>query len=872
MSKTLADFIKADPEVLAGQLTHDEAVSLIAGVDFWNTAAVPRLGIPSLKVSDGPNGVRGERFFMGTPAKCLPSATALGATWNPALIHAVGEKIIVPEAKRRLSSVLLGPTINIQRSPLGGRSFESFSEDPHLSGTICAAYVNGVQAGGVAATVKHFVCNDQENDRMGNDSVVSPRAFRELYLMPFMIAQRDAKPWAYMSAYNRINGLHASENKMLLTDILRGEWGHDGLVMSDWFGVYSVDASIKAGLDLEMPGVRKWRNDNLIERCIASHKLAPSDIRERAKVVIKFVHKCAKALPEILEADLKEVSEDTPEEIALLRRAAAESIVLLRNEGGILPLDKSKVKKVAIIGPNAKGRIYTGGGSAALRPSFVTSPYEGIVAGLGKDVEVTYAEGTRSFRNMPTLDYDLFSEDGKPGWTLSWYPHSATEPMTALPEPVRVEHCTETYALLADAKTPGLTERWTIKLRGFLAARERDTEFEFGLTVAGRGKMYVDGTLVVDNWTRQRRGTSFFGRGTEEERGKFTLKAGVKHEVLVEFVNVKGPADGDEDQVVLVDGSALRLGGAAVLNLEEEIVKAEKAAKDADVVIVVVGLNGDYETEGEDRITLALPGRTNELVRRINAVNPRTVVVNQSGSAVELPWADDVAGLLHSWYLGNCSGDAIADVLLGAVNPAARLSLTFPRRMRDVPSYGNFGTYSGTTIYGEDLFVGYKHYVDRQLPSHFPFGFGLSYTTFVYSDLTLSTSKIAADTSAADIKISASVRVCNTGTLPGSHVVQLYVAPPVHPLGEPQPSRALRGYTRVEDLAPDAETTATVVLDKYAFSAWEPFPVTSPSRDSSAGRWIVRKGAYGVLLCAHAEEVVYTAIVNVEKDIYWSGL
>ena len=268
---------------------------------------------------------------------------------------------------------------------------------------------------------------------------------------------------------------------------------------------------------------------------------------------------------------------------------------------------------------------------------------------------------------------------------------------------------------------------------------------------------------------------------------------------------------------------------------------------------------------------MALPGRTNELVRRIVAANPKTVVVNQSGSAVEMPWVDAVPSLLQAWYLGNSVGDAIADVLFGNVNPAARLSLTFPKTLRETPAFGNFGSHSGSTLYGEDLFVGYKHYVDRHITTLFPFGYGLSYTTFQYSNFTISSEKIVAGTTAKDISLTSSIAVTNTGSRAGSHVVQLYVAPPVHPLAEPQPSRSLRGFARIDNVAPGATGKATIVLDKYAFSAWEPDTITSPGQ-TAVGRWIVRKGAYGVQLAANAEDVVHTLIVNVEKDIFWTGL
>ncbi|KAJ7259206.1 beta-glucosidase [Mycena rebaudengoi] len=706
-------FANANIKEIVEKLTTDESIQLIAGVGLWKTYAVDRLGIPAIKVSDGPNGVRGNHFFMGTPAKCLPSATALGATWDPDLIREIGLKLLAPEAKLRAASVILAPTCNIQRNPLGGRSFESFSEDPYLSGMLAAAYVNGVQEGGIGTAIKHFVGrdylsvhapiytivrgNDKENDRTAYDSIMSDRALREIYLMPFMLAQKYAQPWSYMTAYNRLNGTHLSENALIMKNILRDEWKFEGLIMSDWFGVYSVDLSINAGLDLEMPGTNKWRSLDLVNRSIQSRKVTLRTIKQRATKVLELVQKCAIGAPEVLDGDGEERTLESEEDKTLMRRVAAQSIVLLKNEGGLLPLSPSKLKKIVIVGGNAKAIILSGGGSAALKPSYFISPYQGIVnaASANPDLEVTYSEGARAYLTSPSLDYDLFTEEGKRGWTGSWHTHVDDDSMVALDEPLKTDHLDETKIFVSTSAPAALTKRWTLKLRGQMLPRSTDAPFEFGLIAAGRAKLYIDGELLIDNWTRQRRGDAFLGSGSEEKLGVFTLKAGVKHNVYVEFCNVRAPADGDEDEVVMDSNPGVQLGGADVVDPDDLLAEAVALAKDADAVIAVVGLNADWETEGNDRTTLALPGRTDELIERLAAANPNTVVVTKSGSSILMPWADKIKSVVHAWYLGNATGEAIADVLFGEHNPSGKLSLTFPKAEEHVPSYGHFHSENG---------------------------------------------------------------------------------------------------------------------------------------------------------------------------------
>ncbi|KAJ7259221.1 beta-glucosidase [Mycena rebaudengoi] len=851
-------FANANIKEIVEKLTTDESIQLIAGVGFWKTYAVDRLGVPAIKVSDGPNGVRGNHFVMGTPAKCLPSATALGATWDPDLIREIGLKLLAPEAKLRAASVILAPTCNIQRNPLGGRSFESFSEDPYLSGMLAAAYVNGVQEGGIGTAIKHFVGNDKENDRMAYDSIMSDRALREIYLMPFMLAQKYAQPWSYMTAYNRLNGTHLSENALVMKNILRDEWKFEGLIMSDWFGTYSVDLGINAGLDLEMPGINKWRSLDLVNRSIQSRKVTLRTIKQRATKVLELVQKCAIGAPEVLDGDGEERTLESEEDKILMRRVAAQSIVLLKNEGGLLPLSPSKLKKIAIVGGNAKAIILSGGGSAALKPSYFISPYQGIVNALSAnpDLEVTYSEGARAYLTSPSLDYDLFTEEGKRGWTGSWHAHVDDDSMVALDEPLKTDHLDETKIFVSTSAPAALTKRWTLRLRGKMLPRSKDTPFEFGLIAAGRAKLYIDGELLIDNWTRQRRGDAFFGSGSEEKLGVFTLKAGVKHNVYVEFCNVRAPADGDEDEVVMDSNPGVRLGGADVVDPDDLLAEAVALAKDADAVIAVVGLNADWETEGNDRTTLALPGRTDELIERLAAANPNTVVVTESGSSILMPWADKIKSVVHAWYLGNATGEAIADVLFGAHNPSGKLSLTFPKAEEHVPSYGHFHSENGKVRYAEDLYVGYKHFQHRKIEPLFAFGHGLSYTTFSFANLQLSEPVVSSD--AFSLKVS--VEVTNTGAVAGSEVAQFYVTlPTTSDLTHPE--MQLKGFKKVE-LAPGQSEILEITLDKYAVSYW----------DDRFTTWVVEAGEYVVHAGSASNKLGLQAAFSLQKGFEWRGL
>lgn len=569
-------------ENLAGQMTIQEKVSLLAGSDFWHTPAVERLGIPALKVTDGPNGARGESFTDGVKAACFPVGIALASTWNTGLVERVGQAL-GQEAKTKGAHVLLAPTVNIHRSPLAGRNFECYSEDPYLTSRMAVAYIRGVQSQGVGAAVKHFVCNDSEFERLTISSEVRERPLREIYLPPFKAAVQEAGSWAVMSSYNKVNGSFASENSYLLTQILRDEWGFDGVVMSDWFGTHSTAPSVNAGLDLEMPGLPLWRGEALI-RAVERGEVEEATIDEHVRRLLRLFTRVG-----VFERPgaVAEQAIDAPEHRILIREAAAEGIVLLKNAGNTLPLQREQLKSLAIIGPNAKTARIMGGGSSRVTAHYAVTPFEGVLAKLAASVNVYYEQGCSNDK-----------------------PSSADEP-------------------------------------DLLAGDERD---EAGLNVDS-------------------------------------------------------------------------LGRAAAL------------AAAADVALVFAGLSGEWESEGFDRPDMDLPGLQNELIERVAAANARTVVVLNTGSPSTMPWLDKVAALVQAWYPGQECGNAIADVLFGDVTPSGKLPQTFPVRLEDNPAYINYPGENGKVYYGEGLFVGYRYYERKRIAPLFPFGFGLSYTTFSYSSL-----------------------------------------------------------------------------------------------------------------------------------------
>lgn len=804
----------------------------IAGKDFWHTVSVPRLGVPSIRTSDGPNGVRGTRFFNSVPAACLPCATALGATFDADLLYDVG-KLLGQECKAKGVHVLLGPTINIQRGPLGGRAFESFSEDPYLSGTMASYYCKGVHTENIVTTPKHFVCNDQEHERMGVNSIVTERALREIYLMPFMLAIKNAKPQAIMAAYNKVNGLHASENEILI-DILRKEWKWEGLVMSDWFGTYSTSDGIGAGQDLEMPGPTRWRGE-LLSHAV-KHKTVKSHVLDdRVRAVLNLVKLAAKS--GVAEGAI-EKGLNRPEDQSFLRRVAAESIVLLKNDHHVLPFKKDK--RVAVIGPNAKMATFAGGGSACLTPYYKVTPFTGISSKCDK---VSFAEGPRALKFLPLLGSQIRTPDGKPGFTFRAY----DKPPTATDRQLLDElHLTSSDMFIADYQVSHYDSSILYVDIDGVFTPEEDGRYDFGLTVQGTGMLYFDGKLLIDNSTNQRPGTAFFGCGTMEETASVTLEKGKSYPLHAEF----GTAAASQG----FGKGGLRLGCCKYVDTAEAIRQAAKLASEVEQVVVVAGLNSEWEGESFDRPTMDLPTGSDELIQAVLAANPNAAIVIQSGAPVTMKWANQAKAIVQAWYGGNETGNGIADVLFGDVNPSGKLSVSFPCQLSDNPSYLNWGSERGRVLYGEDIYVGYRYYEKINLPTRFPFGHGLSYTTFVFSPVNLS------DVTSSSQTISAVLNVTNDGSRAGAEVVQIYIAP-VSPSIR-RPVKELKGFKKVFLEAGETKEVEIVMELKYAASFW----------DEERKSWIVEKGKYKVLVGNSSHADFQEKEFELEKTYWWNGL
>ncbi|CAG8876862.1 unnamed protein product [Penicillium salamii] len=823
VDSSFAQIANADVDSLLKKLTQDEKIALLTGEDFWHTVPIPRLGIPSIRVSDGPNGVRGTRFFSSVPAACLPCGTAIGATFDRDLAVEVGH-ILAAEAKAKGAHVILGPTINIARV---------------LSGILAGHYCKGLKERNISATLKHFVCNDQEHERMAVSSIVTDRAMREIYLLPFQIAISLGSPDAIMTAYNKVNGLHAAEHKTLLQDVLRGEWGWDGLVISDWFGTYSTSEAVIAGLDLEMPGPPRWRGAALAH-ALTSNKIPLAAFNDRVRAVLKLVQKASKSgVPE----RAPETQLNRPEDQALLRKIASEAIVLLKNDDDVLPLNKNK--KIAIIGPNAKISTYCGGGSAALNPYYAVTPFDGISASAQGDVQ--FAQGVYGHQMLPLLGNKLCTENGLAGFSLDIF----NEPPTvANRTPIDERHETDSMIIFMDYKHPDLQSVWYADAEGYFIPEESGI-YDFGLTVRGTAKMFVDGELLINNADVQRPGRSFFGSGTVEETASLELEAGKKYKVLIQW-GCSATAKHKNPGVVEFGNGGFRFGACKRLSVEDGISEAVKVASEVDQVVLIAGLSAEWEAEGEDRSHMNLPPHSDDLISKVLDSNPNTVVVIQSGTPVEMPWVSKAKSILHAWYGGNETGNAIADVVFGDVNPSGKLPLTFPRRLKDNPTFFNYRSEGGRVLYGEDVYVGYRYYDALEMDTLFPFGHGLSYTTFEVSDLEL----VMKSEGSSQLKC----KVRNTGSRSGAEVLQVYLAPISPPIK--RPVKELKEFHKCF-LEASSEETVMIPLDLIrATSYW----------DEKSGSWCSHSGAYKIMVGTSSHGDFLEHSFELAETVFWSGV
>jgi len=766
-------------EDLLARLSPREKISLMAGGSLFATQPIERLRIPALRFSDGPNGVRSNE---GEATTAFPTGSALAATWNPEVLRSVGAAI-GREALALNVQVLLGPNVNIQRSPLAGRNFEAYSEDPYLAGRLGIGFVAGVQGQGVGTSVKHFVANEQEADRSRGSSNVDERTLREIYLRPFEMIAEEAKPWTVMASYNRINGTYATENERLIRKVLKGEWEFDGVLMSDWGAVHTTADAANAGLDLEMPGPPRHFGSQLAQ-AVRNWQVEQGCVDEAARRMLRLIIRSGALDGKQGKGELR-----SPRNREAALAAASEAITLLKNDRGLLPLDRSRIHTLAVIGPNADVPLYQGGGSASVVPSRSETPLQHIRDLAGQGVEVLYAQGADNDELPPPADARLLSPTearSEAGLQVAYFHNASFE---GTPTHVAVE------TNFGKLSLPVEGAQISARFEGFFWPPRAGT-YEFSLSQLGTAALYIDDRKVLaeDLGTTHAPAMDFTG---PIKTADWVLTAGGPHRIRVEYVSLPAPFH------------LLQLGiRLPAPSLEDAV----QMARRADAAIVFAGSSRSTETEGKDRTNMDLPGRQNELVEAVLAANPNSVVILNTGSPVVLPWADEAHTLIEGWLAGEQEPHALAQVLFGEVNPSGKLPFTFPRRLEDNPAYLYYSR-GREAYYGEGVFVGYRYYEKRKVATLFPFGHGQSYTTFEYANLRVPASVPVGQ------PIPISVEVKNTGKRAGKETVQVYLGDEAT-VEVVRPIKELKAFQKVS-LAPGATTTLTFKLMPRDFAYYD---------------------------------------------------
>jgi len=792
-------------DALLKELTLREKVSLLSGKDIWNTVTIERLGIPSIVMTDGPHGVRASNPEVGRkvePTTAFPTGISMGASWNPKLVEKVGQAL-GEETRGMGCDVLLGPCVNIVRYPLGGRNFETYSEDPYHAGRTAVAYINGVQSRGVGTSLKHYALNNYEIERHRASTRVDERTMREIYLPAFEMAVKEAKPWSVMCSYNRINGVYASENAYLLRTILKGEWGFKGAVISDWGAVHSVFESVKNGLDLEMPGPAKYYK--LLDESTFNWQIDEEFVDEAVRRVLRLVSWSGQ-----MEGTVSKGSVNTPEHQALARKLAEEAITLLKNEHNVLPL--KDMKTMAVIGPNAAGAVIEGGGSSRVESPYRVSPLESIRTLLGDKVELAYEQGCdnydepfdvpRAWLNPEGMKGSFYADSNFGGepvltqggfWPDFWF-HAAWSAMPVAPS----------------------SFRWDGKL-----TVPESGNYRLRLAHNGRMRIYLDGEKVLDSDV------------AETEDSKFSevihsFRGGKEVKLRLEYI--RHPR---RETVAY----RLGLGVHFAKGTDPRLKRAVKLAESADTVIFFGGMPETFESEGGDREDMDLPGEQDELIAALADANPNTVVVLNVGAPVSMPWADKVAGIVQAYYPGMENGNAVVRVLLGKVNPSGKLPVTFPKRLQDSPAFIN-ASYPGCreVNYGEGIFVGYRYFDKAEIEPLFPFGHGLSYSEFKYTKLSMPRRCQQGE------MLEVSLGLTNVGEWDGAEVVQLYVSDLASSLV--RPVKELKGFEKVFLRAGESKTV-TFMLDERALAFYDPNHM----------RWVAEPGEFEILIGGSSRDI-----------------
>ena len=799
--------VESRAEDLLSRMTLEEKIDMIGGQDSFYIRQNERLGIPKIKMADGPLGVRnyGE-------ATAFPATIAVTASWNRELMQDIGTAV-GKEARSKGVHIMLAPAVNIHRAPMCGRNFEYLGEDPYLAGQMAASYVKGVQGQGVVTTVKHFALNNQEYDRHNISSDTDERTLQEIYLPAFKAAV-DAGVGAVMTSYNLVNGVHASEHRHLIQDILKGQWKFDGLVMSDWDSTYDGVRAANAGLDLEMPSGKFMNRQNLLpalKAAVIKEQTIDDKIRRLLRVMFRF------GFFDRPQED-PSLPKYSPDSRLIALTAAREGIVLLKNKGKLLPLDRSKVKSILVIGPNAHPAVTGGGGSSRVHPYRSVSILEGLAQIAGSGVKVFYENGLENDYTGLFKSSAFQSEGDRQGLRGEYFPSGNLEgsPSFTRTDP-RIDFN------WTDGPAPNFPKRFSVRWTGRVHA-DKEGIYSFAVHSSGRFRLFLDDRSVL---TKD-------GQSPTTESTQQRLRANTDHSVRLEYLHADGPA-------------ALSFGWGKG---ERRVSPASIGfAAKTDAAVVVVGFNPSTEAEGSDR-PFALTPEEERLIGEVGRLNPHTIVVLNAGGNVSMAnWVDSAAALLHSWYLGQEGGTALAEIIFGDVNPSGKLPVSFEKRWEDSSSYRSYYPQGNErrVAYAEGVFIGYRHFDKSQISPMFPFGFGLSYTQFVYRNLKLSSARIHGGEN-----LRARFEIANTGKCAGAEAAQLYLRE-VKPR-EARPLKELKGFAKVF-LEPGQTKAVEIELGPDAVSYYHP----------KQNAWQADPGTFEVLIGSSSKDILLTQSFLLER-------
>jgi len=783
-----SDFDDQRAEKILGQMTLEEKLAYIGGIRAMSIRPIPRLGLPEIRMSDGPLGVRQDK-----PSPRYPAGILLAASWNRDLAQMEGVSM-GRDCRARGIHILLAPGVNINRLPICGRNFEYLSgEDPYLASQMVVPFIRGVQSQGVTATVKHFAANNQEINRMNINVIVGERALREIYLPAFEAAVRVAKVGAVMDAYNKVNGAFCTENRFLNETLLKEEWGFDGVLMSDWGATHSALGPAKAGLDLEMPS-GFWMNSNNLLPAIRSGEITEQQIDDKVRRILRLIVRMGYLDRPQLDSS---ISPNAEESGTVALAIAEEGIVLLKNEGKTLPLDRDRTKRIAVFGPDAHPGVPAGWGSSYVHPFYAVSVLDGLMNNQGSRMTVDYFGvgvgnfGTSEFAHEDHTGHLVEGLNGE------YFPNLE---LSGKPVIERTDRRINFDWSGEESERRGLPLKFTVRWSGVILSNSSSLHvFRAGADSGIR--VYLDDNLIIDDWA---------DHAARPDTATRYLKSGQSYRLRIEYKNSGG-------------GGAIAQFGWASLTVPEVI-------RDYDAAVVCVGFDNGNEGEGLDR-TFELPDAQDELIIGVADKNPRTIVILNSGGNVDMRrWLGKVPVLLHAWYPGQEGGNAVAKILFGDVNPSGKLPVSFEIRQDDNPAFKSYpsDTTGKNVRYDEGIFVGYRGYDHHGIKPLFPFGFGLSYTQFEYSNL-----RVEPGDPADPCNVNVSFDVRNTGQVAGAEVAELYVGA-IQPQIE-RPVKELKGFTKLL-LQPGESKRAIFALDRRSFAYFSP----------AARRWKTDPGMYEI--------------------------